>query len=126
MDKAANDDMMKSTYTGCVEAVNHGGSFVLTHISDSHMNEMPGDKSMTHDTMMPKADADPMDHGASHMMASAVVLSGRSDLRKHIGQRVAVTGTLSKGSPGHGRDDLNTLSVRSLKVVAKACPQEGQ
>jgi len=63
---------------------------------------------------------------ATHMMATTVVLSGRSDLRKHIGQKVTVTGALSKGSPSSGRDDLNTLAVKSLKVIAKACSQEAQ
>ena len=122
MSKAATDDMMQATYTGCVEAVNHGGSFLLTHVSDRHMDDMHGEKPMAHDAAMPKAEPDSMDHEAMHMTATAVVLSGKSDLRKHV----TVTGALSKSAASRGRDDLNTLSVKSLKVVAKACSQEAQ
>jgi hypothetical protein len=117
---------MKAAYTGCVEAVNHGGAFLLTHVSDGQMAAKHGDMPMKHDRMMQKADADSMDHAAMPMLPAAVVLTGRSDLRKHAGQRVAVTGTLSQGSAGSARDDLNTLSVDSLKIVAKACSQEGR
>jgi hypothetical protein len=127
MNETAMDGMTPTTYTGCVEAVNHGRSFVLTHVSDNNMDDMHGDTAMTHDAAMPpKAAADSMDHEAMHMMATAVVLSGRSDLRKHVGERVIVTGTVSKGAPSSGHDDLNTLAVKSLKVVAKACSPDGQ
>jgi hypothetical protein len=127
MNKSAMDDMMMTTtYTGCVEAVNHGGSFLLTHLDNGHMDDMHGDTSMTHDRTMHKADADSMDHQAMPKPGTAVVLSGKSDLRKHVGQKVTVTGALSNGSPGSGRDDLTTLSIESFKVVAKTCSQEGR
>jgi hypothetical protein len=67
MGKSAMSEMMTTNYTGCVEAVNHGGSFLLTHIGDA-------------------------------MTPGAVVLAGKSDLKKHVGQRVSVTGSLSKES----------------------------
>lgn len=127
MNRPAMDDMMmKTTYTGCVEAVNHGGSFLLTHVDNGHMDDIHGDTSMTHDSTMHKADADSIDQEAMPMPAAAVALSRKSDLRKHVGQKVTVTGALSKGSPVSGRDDLNTLSIESFKVVAKTCSQEGR
>jgi len=98
-------DKMTTTYTGCVEVVNHGGAFLLTHVGDDH------EKGMKNDMAMP----------SDHMMPSTVALTGSSDLKKHVGQKVTVTGSLSTGSMGTMRDDLHTLTVSSLKVVAKSC-----
>jgi hypothetical protein len=135
---------MESTYTGCVESVNHGAAFVLTHITDGRMDathDMPmksntpknggmpmeGDTSMSHDSMTPKADgAGAMDPAAMRGAPSTVLLNGRSDFAKHVGEKVSVSGTLSKASPGSMRDDLDALSVASLKVVAKACSLDGK
>ena len=55
------------------------------------------------------------------MMPSAVVLTGRSDLKKHVGQKVTVTGSLSHGMSETMSNDRDTLAVASLKVVAKSC-----
>ena len=94
MDKPAmSDSMMKATYTGCVELVNHGGMFLLTHVVDGHQMMTPG----------------------------ALVLTGPANLKKHVGRKVTVMGSLSKGATGTLRSDLDTLTVGSLKVVAKAC-----
>src|SRR5262245_27191718 len=89
---------MNVMYTGCVEAVNHGGSFLLTHVADEH-------QAMHNDQMMPKA----------------VALTGRPDLKKHVGQKVTVAGSLSHGMSGTMPSDRDTLAVASLKVVAKSC-----
>ena len=117
-------DTMNMTYTGCVEAVNHGGSFLLTHVADDHHT------MMHHDEMMMKSDSEMAkkdDPGASndmhgdHMMPSAVVLTGRSDLKKHVGQKVTVSGALSHGMSDAMPNDRATLAVASLKIVAKSC-----
>jgi hypothetical protein len=100
MGKSAMGDTMTTKYTGCVEAVNHGGSFLLTHIGDDHMGSM-------HDDGMGKK--------------GAVALVGKPDLKKHVGQKVSVTGSLSKESMNSARTDVETLTVSALKVVAKSC-----
>jgi hypothetical protein len=96
---------MNMTYTGCVEAVNHGGSFFLTHVSDGGMAMKDGD---TH---------------KDHMTPNTLVLTGR-DLNKHVGQKVTITGPVSMDSMATMRADLHTLAVASLKVVAMSCAQE--
>ena len=113
---------MNMTYTGCVEAVNHGGSFLLTHVADDHQAMMRHDGMMEGDATMAKKD----EPGASnemhdHMMPGTVVLTGRSDLKKHVGQKVTVTGSLSHGMSETMPNDRDTLAVASLKVVAKSC-----
>ncbi len=109
MSKSAMTETMATTYRGCVEAVNHGGTFMLTHVGDDHMGAI-------HDDTMKKKDEN------MHAMApGAVILVGKSELKKHVGQKVSVTGSLSKGSMNTTRSDLETLTVSSLKVVAKSC-----
>lgn len=120
-------DTMNMTYTGCVEAVNHGGSFLLTHVGDDHQTMMHHDGMMKTDSEMAKKDeprASNEIHG-DHMMSSAMVLTGRSDLRKHVGQKVTVTGSLSHGMSEAMANDRDTLTVASLKVVAKSCSEGG-
>jgi hypothetical protein len=116
-------DKMNMTYTGCVEAVNHGGSFLLTHVADDHQTMMHHDGMMKSDSEMAKKDEPRVSnemHG-DHMMSSAVVLTGRSDLKKHVGQKVTVAGSLSHGMSEAMPNDRDTLVVASLKVVAKSC-----
>ena len=114
---------MNMTYTGCLEAVNHGGAYLLTHVGDDHQTMMHDDAMMKSDLAMAKKDgplASSEMHG-DHMMPRAVALTGRSDLRKHVGQKVTVTGSLSHGMSEAMPDDRDTLTVASLKVVAKSC-----
>ena len=110
---------MNVTYSGCVEAVNHGGSFLLTHVGDDHqtgsaIKRMP--TMMNHDAMM-KTDSEM----AKKDEPSAVVLTGRSDLKKHVGQKVTVTGSLSHAMSETMPNSRDTLAVASLKIVAKSC-----
>src|SRR5580765_2493481 len=110
---------MNVTYSGCVEAVNHGGSFLLTHVGDDHqtgsaIKRMP--TMMNHDAMM-KTDSEM----AKKDEPSAVVLTGRSDLKKHVGQKVTVTGSLSHDMSETMSNSRDTLAVASLKIVAKSC-----
>jgi len=110
---------MNVTYSGCVEAVNHGGSFLLTHVGDDHQTGSAGKRMptmMNHDAMM-RTDAEM----AKKDEPSAVVLTGRSDLKKHVGQRVTVTGSLSHDMSETMSNNRDTLAVASLKVVAKSC-----
>ena len=116
-------DKMNMTYTGCVEAVNHGGSFLLTHVADDQSAMMHHDSMMKGDSGMAKKDEPRASNGMhdDHMMPSAVVLAGRSDLKKHVGQKVTVTGSLSRAMSETMPNGRDTLSVTSLKVLAKSC-----
>jgi len=48
-------------------------------------------------------------------------LSGSANFSKHVGQKVSVTGSVSDGSAGTMRHDVPTLTVKTLKVIAKSC-----
>ena len=110
-------DDMKMTYTGCIVAVNHGGSFLLTDVSDDHDTMMPHDREMKNESET----AEKREMDGNHMTSRAFVLTGRSDLKKHAGQRVTVTGSLSNRTSETTTNDPGTLAVASLKVVAKSC-----
>jgi hypothetical protein len=130
MDHAPMGETMKTTYTGCVETVNHGAAFVLTHIADDHMGMMRSDMAMPEpmkmndDAMMKQAGPSDMHETGMHPMApTAMLLAGSPNVRKHVGQKVEVTGSLSKAPENRMPQDLETLNVSSLKVVAKTCVQ---
>ena len=123
MNQPKMGDKMNMTYTGCVETVNHGASFLLTHLAGDHQAMMHHDAMMKNDSEMAKKDESRQSnemHG-DHMMSSAVVLTGRSDLKKHVGQKVTVTGSVSHGMSETLQNNPDTLAVTSLKVVAKSC-----
>jgi hypothetical protein len=111
------------TYTGCLESGAGGtGTFVLTHPA-----MMNGDKkdAMMKDDMM--KDSRKMDTTAGHDMSEHSTMSMTlslsstgADLRKHLGHKVSVTGSLSQGMKD-GETDMSTLAVKSLKMVAKSC-----
>lgn len=112
---------MMPAYTGCVESINHGASFALTHVGDSQM--MDHGAMMKSGADMGKAD---MPHAAGdmpgdHMMATAFTLTGRSNLKKYVGQKVTVTGSVSHGMSDAMPKALDMLAVSTLKVVAKSC-----
>ena len=123
MDKSMMGDKTPMMYTGCVESVNHGGTYLLTHLGDDHHMAVGHDSKMKKDSSMAmKDESASSDMHGDHMMPSSLVLAGTSDLKKHVGQRVTVTGSVSKGSMDGGmKDELGTLTVGSLKVVGKAC-----
>lgn len=123
MNEPKMGDEMNMTYTGCVEAVNHGGSFLLTHLGDDHQTMMHADAKMKRDSEMTKKDEPSASTGmhGDDMTPSAVVLTGRSDLKKHVGQRVTVSGALSHGMSETMPNDRDTLTITSLKVIAKSC-----
>jgi hypothetical protein len=114
---------MNKTYTGCVEAVNDGGSFLLTQVGDGHQAMMHHDATMKTDAGMAKPDEPAAETGmhGDRMTPDAVVLTGRPDLKKHVGQKVTVSGALSHGMSAAMPGNHDTLSVASLKVIAKSC-----
>ena len=133
--KPSKADAMSMTYTGCVESVNHGDAFLLTKIDgqESMRGDMTlkqqDDMPMKHDDMAMKSDsAKTMQHEQmpmagekmAPMSSKSFALTG-SNLGKHIGQKVSVTGSLSDGSMGAMHQDLSTLTVKTLKVIAKSC-----
>src|SRR5262245_29755902 len=111
MTNAMHDDMAKVTYTGCVQTVNHGSWFLLAHAESGGQKAMKHDMAMQHDMAME----------SDHMMADSFALAGRSDFAKHVGQKVTVVGALSDKPAGTMQNHLQTLTVGSLKVVAKSC-----
>ena len=110
------DDKMNVTYTGCVGDFNHGAAFLLTNVDDAGARAAHDDMAMKHDDMSMKSDAAMM-----KKEQSPIVLTGASDLKKHVGQKVSVTGSLSSDSMGTMHEDRWTLTVRTLKVLAKSC-----
>lgn len=58
---------------------------------------------------------------ADQMMSRVVTLTGRSGLKKHVGKKVMVTGTLSHGMSDSMPNRRDTLALTSLKVVAPSC-----
>ena len=133
--KPSKADAMSMTYTGCVESVNHGDAFLLTKIDgqESMRGDMTmkhqDDMAMKHDDMAMKSDAaktmqqrTPMaDEKMDAMPAKAFALAGSANLAKHVGQKVSVTGSVSEGSMGTMRQDVSTLTIKTLKVIAKSC-----
>ena len=103
MGKPSPGGAMRMTYTGCVESVNHGAAFLLTGV------ERRGAET-------------PMANGKMDTMPStSFALAGSANLSKHVGQKVSVTGSLSDGSTGTMRPDVSTVTVKTLKVIAKSC-----
>jgi hypothetical protein len=129
MDKPAMAGKMTTTYTGCVEAVNNGSAWQLTHLTDDREKGMKdngmaakddGTAMKKDDGMAMEKDPGPMMNGKS-TLPKLVSLTGSSDLKKHVGQRVTVTGSLSAEFTGPMQSEIRTLTVSSLKVVAKSC-----
>jgi hypothetical protein len=110
------EDKMNATYTGCVQDFNHGAAFLLTDVDDAGTKAAHDGMSMKHDDMGMKSDAATMKKEQTR-----IVLTGASDLKKHVGQKVSVTGSLSSDSMGTMHEDRWTLAVKTLKVLAKSC-----
>ena len=129
---------MSVTYTGCVETVNHGAAFLLTKVDSGSTDSMHAaktmehhdDMAMKHDDMAMKSDAaKPMqqehtamaDEKMDAMPSKSFALAGSTNLSRLVGKKVSVTGSLSDGSMGTMRQVVSTLTVKTLKVVAKSC-----
>jgi len=111
-------EMMDANYTGCVEAGSAAGTFMLTHVATAdHM----GKDMMKKDAMA----KDDMSHAS--MAPATLTLTGSSvDLRKHIGHKVTVTGSLAHDKmdamqKGTMDKATSAFTVKSLKMVAATC-----
>ncbi|MEO5823309.1 MAG: hypothetical protein ABIT71_22620 [Vicinamibacteraceae bacterium] len=114
------------SYTGCVEAGEMAGSFMLSHpMAEMRKDGMKKD-GMAKDNMAMGKDA----------MASMMISSKAVDLSKHVGHKVMVTGmpgemgmakTDGMAKPGEmakpaGMDKgLMSMTVTSVKMVAATC-----
>lgn len=120
----------KKTYTGCVQAGDTAGSYMLAHA----LPEMGGD-AMKKDSMQKEMKKDPMAKDAMASM-SMTISSKDVDLSKHVGHKVTVTGTTAEmgmkkpdtmakpdamAKPGAMEKPMGTLTVTSLKMVAATC-----
>lgn len=121
--------MMDMTYTGCVMAVNHGGQFLLTRVDSMAAGSMHDDMAMHHDhdmamksdDMAMKGDDMAMKGNKDTMVSKSYFLAGAANFRKHVGHKVSVSGTLTDGAMGTMRPEATTLTVKTLKVIAKSC-----
>jgi hypothetical protein len=112
MDKRTKDHKMTGTYTGCIEPAT-GGGFLLTHMAGSEdmpMHEKGMSKGMSAGGM-----------SGDSMMSTTVRVAGLSSLAKHVGQKVAIKGSVSHASAEGMRGELSALAAVSLRVVSKSC-----
>ena len=125
MAASGHNAQMKMTYTGCVQAANHGGMFILLPDGEDRMMTSDHDDTMKHEPAM-KNDAamkhEPMsdDGKMDTMRPQALVLTGSSELKKHAGHHVSVTGSLSDAMHG----SLSTLTVKTLTLLSTTCSPE--
>jgi pentapeptide MXKDX repeat protein len=126
-DKMDKMEMKDASYTGCIAAGMAAGTFMLTHVSADAMgkNAMKKD-SMKKDTMAKDAmEKDTMTPESLALASSSV------DLSKHLGHKVAITGSLAHGKmDAMGKDtmakdgmakDAPAFTVKSLKMVSASC-----
>jgi hypothetical protein len=112
MDKRTKDHKMTGTYTGCIEPAT-GGGFLLTHMAGSEdmpMHEKGMSKGMSAGGM-----------SGDSMMSTTVRVAGLSSLAKHVGQKVAIKGSVSHTSAEGMQGELPALAAVSLRVVSKSC-----
>jgi pentapeptide MXKDX repeat protein len=129
--KMAQPEMAPVTYTGCVEAGSAGRTFTLTHVGSMSKDSMAKDgmakDGMAKDGMAKdgmKADAAGMGKMSHDAMAPATVsLAAKSsiDLKKHVGQKVSVTGTPAQGQMDAAGMAVAAFNVTSIKTIAKSC-----
>jgi hypothetical protein len=103
---------MTGTYTGCIEPAT-GGGFLLTHMAGSEdmpMHEKGMSKGMSASGM-----------SGDSMMSTTVRVAGLSSLAKHVGQKVAIKGSVSHTSAEGMQGELPALAAVSLRVVSKSC-----
>jgi hypothetical protein len=129
MGTSSKSDAMGMTYTGCVESVNHGAVYLLTRVARAesrHNGEAMkhnGDMAMKGDaaSRMQYEQAPMADPKMDAMSSKSFALAGSANLNKHVGQRISVTGAVSDPPMGTMRLDVPTLTVKTLKVIAKSC-----
>jgi hypothetical protein len=105
----------RMTMTGCLAQGTEPNTYVLNNISTSSSNNLSKRPSS-----MARAEEN-----------YTLVPSGKIDLRKHVGQKVRVSGIhegekstmSSSGSTGNASssNQMNEFKVTSIKMIAKAC-----
>ena len=131
-DTMSQMEMKDTTYTGCIEAGSSSDRFTLTHLSGDGLmgKEMKPaamkNGSMAKDQMAKDTMAnEQMDHDV--MTPTTLRLASSSiDLRKYLGHKVSVTGSLAHekvDAMGKGTMSkaTSTFTVKSLKMVAASC-----
>lgn len=111
-------EMAKSvTYSGCLQKGSMDATtFVLAHaemVDPGHKEMMMKDSGK-----MTMHEHDMAEQGMEPMMT---VTSAAIDLAKHVGQKVSVTGSVTKGTMDASRRDVSALAIKSLKMLAKSC-----
>jgi hypothetical protein len=115
-------DMKDTTYTGCLETGAAAGTFTLTHVvAEDHMG-----KAMMKDSKGKGAmSGEQMEHDS--MAPATLSLTGtKVDLHKHLGHKVAVSGSMSPDAMHSMEKDSmkaspSVFSVKSLKMIAASC-----
>ena len=136
-DTMSQMEMKDTTYTGCIEAGSSSDRFTLTHLSGDGLmgkemkpaamkNGSMAKDQMAKDTMAKDTMAnEQMDHDV--MTPTTLRLASSSiDLRKYLGHKVSVTGSLAHekvDAMGKGTmsEATSTFTVKSLKMVAASC-----
>lgn len=136
-DTMSQMEMKNTTYTGCIEAGSSSDRFTLTHLSGDGLrgkemkpaamkNGSMAKDQMAKDTMAKDTMANErMDHDV--MTPTTLRLASSSiDLRKYLGHKVSVTGSLAHekvDAMGKGTMSkaTSTFTVTSVKMVAASC-----
>jgi pentapeptide MXKDX repeat protein len=142
--KMSQENVSAVMYTGCIEAGSAGGTFTLTHVAavdgmakdgmskagmskegmskDGMAKDSMAKDGMAKDSM--KADTmnmDKMDHDSMAPAAIGLMTKPSIDLRKHVGQKVSITGIPVHGQMNGAGKDTASLNVASVKTIAKSC-----
>ena len=110
----------EKSYSGCIER-GEANSYVLTHAVAVAAKSKDKKPAMKDDGMM---NEDAMKKDDAMMMTAPLHLSGASsDLAKHAGHKVTLTGT-----EGDEMNGVATFKVKSLKMIAGSCamPEEAR
>lgn len=109
----------EKSYTGCVETGAAAGTFALAHATsemamgkDAMKKDTMGKDAMKKDAMGKDAMKNDAMHKGGMDMATLSISSESTDLSKHIGHKVTITGT---------EDNAHAFTVTSLKMVAATC-----
>lgn len=108
----------EKSYSGCIER-GESNAYVLTHavaVEAKSKDKKPAmkDDGMMKDDAMKKDDA--MMKGDAMMTAPLHLSGASSDLAKHAGHKVTITGT-----DGDQMNGVATFKVKSLKMIAASC-----
>jgi hypothetical protein len=122
-DKMDSMAMKDTSYIGCIEVGTAADTLMLTHLAaaDRMGEDMMKKDAMKNDTMAKGS----MSHDS--MAPTALTLASLSvDLRKHVGHKVTVTGSLAHDNmhameKGTMDKATSTFTVKSLTMVAATC-----